>query len=169
MKSLSFVSGSKQNRRTPYYRIIDILQLDISCHALRNALARRGYRRYIALRKPPITETTRLKRIQFALEHIYWTPTQWAMVLFTDETWVNGTNHRKVYVTRRPGEELDPTCIRERIQRPKGWMFWGSIAGFQKGPSCFWEKAWGSINATSYQEHVIPRITRLFLIILVLS
>jgi len=32
---IEFISASKQNRRTPYYRIIDILQLDISCHALR--------------------------------------------------------------------------------------------------------------------------------------
>jgi len=85
-------------------------------------------------------------------------PTQWAQVLFTDETWVNGTNHRKIYVTRRPGEELDPTCLRERVQRPKGWMFWGSISGFQKGPCCFWEKAWGKISSESYRTHIIPRI-----------
>jgi len=67
-----------------------------------------------------MTEATRQKRLQFALDHIYWTSTQWDQVLFTDETWVNGTNHRKIYVTRRDGEELDPTCIRERVQRPKG-------------------------------------------------
>jgi hypothetical protein len=38
-------------------------------------------------------------------------------------------------------------------------MFWGSIIGSQKGPFCFWEKDWGSINAASYQAHIIPRIS----------
>ena len=117
---IEFISISKQNRRMPYYRVIDVLNLDISTHCLRNSLNRRGYRRCIALRKPPISEATRLKRIQFACDYVNWMPTQWAQVLFTDETWVNGINHRKIYVTRRPGEELDSTYIREQTQMPRG-------------------------------------------------
>jgi transposase len=147
---IEFISASKQNRRMGYNQVIEILHLNVSKQTLRLALNRQGYHRYIALRKPPISEATKLKRLRFAHEHIYWTPSQWAQILFTDETWVNGTNHRKIYVTRRSGEELDPTYIRERIQRPKGWMFWGSIAGFQKGAYCFWEKGWGKINSASY-------------------
>ena len=37
-------------------------------------------------------------------------------------------------------------------------MFWGSISGFNKGTFCFWEKAWGKINAKSYQTHILPKI-----------
>ncbi|KAK4120555.1 hypothetical protein N657DRAFT_658449 [Parathielavia appendiculata] len=32
-------------------------------------------------------------------------------ILWTDETWVTGSPHREQYITRRPGEESDPTCI----------------------------------------------------------
>lgn len=34
-----------------------------------------------------------------------------------------GGHHTKLYVTRRPGEEFDLTCIIEKYRRKKGWMF----------------------------------------------
>ena len=61
-------------------------------------------------------------------------------------------------MTRKAGEELDPTCIVERIPKKKGWMFWGCFSGIEKGPSLFWEKEWGSISAESYCQHTIPLI-----------
>ena len=73
---LEFISTSKQNRRMPYYRVVDVLNLDISRECLSNALNRRGYQHCIALRKPPVSEATRLKRIQFACDHVNWMPTQ---------------------------------------------------------------------------------------------
>ena len=61
-------------------------------------------------------------------------------------------------MTRRAGEEWDPTCIIERHQRRKGWMFWGCFHGDIKGPALFWEKYWGTINEESYRAKVIPLI-----------
>jgi len=69
-----------------------------------------------------------------------------------------GGRHRKVYVTRRVGEELEDTCIVEEIRRKRGWMFWGCFAGNQKGPCVFWEKEWGSINSQSYCERIVPLV-----------
>jgi DDE superfamily endonuclease len=63
-------------------------------------------------------------------------------------------------VTRRRGEEWDPTCIIERYQRRVGWIFWGSFSGKLKGPALFWEKEWGSITSESYRERVVPFIQR---------
>jgi hypothetical protein len=34
-------------------------------------------------------------------------------------------------------------------------MFWGSIVEGKKGPSVFWEKEWGSINSTRYDERIL--------------
>jgi DDE superfamily endonuclease len=48
---------------------------------------------------------------------------QWKRILWSDEIWVNGDRHTKTYVTRRAGEEWDPTYIVEKHQRRKGWMF----------------------------------------------
>ncbi|KAK4095897.1 hypothetical protein N658DRAFT_437247, partial [Parathielavia hyrcaniae] len=62
------------------------------------------------------------------------------------------------YVTRRNGEEWDPTCIVEKHQRKGGWMFWGCFSGLGKGPGLFWEKDWGKINAETYRTRTVPVI-----------
>jgi hypothetical protein len=63
-------------------------------------------------------------------------------------------------VTRRAGEEWDPTCIVERYQRRKGWMFWGCFYSNIKGPRVFWEKEWGSIKEASYRARIVPIINK---------
>ena len=67
-------------------------------------------------------------------------------------------------MTRRAGEEFDPTCIVERVQRQSEWMFWGSFSGGElgKGPSLFWEKEWGTINKEVYCERTVPLIHEWF-------
>ena len=98
-------------------------------------------KRHPALRKPPITEKTRLQRLAIANERIDWSLQDWEQVLWSDETWVTAGRHRKTYVTRRRDEAYDPTCIVEKVQRKGGWMFWGCFSmKYGKGPCLFWEK-----------------------------
>ena len=104
-----------------YWMQIHVLKC--SYHVVRTALQNAGYARRVARRKPPISERVRNLRLQWAIEHVNWTQEDWQKILWSDETWVNGDRHTKTYVTRRPGEEWDPTCIVERFQRRKGWMF----------------------------------------------
>ena len=111
----------------------------------------RGYRRYKAYKKPPVSEATRHARLQFAREHINWSIEDWAKILWTDETWMTYGHHRPIYVTAKPSEHFDATCVRDRVQRKQGWMFWGCFSGGKKGPCLFWEKDWGTINSDSYQ------------------
>lgn len=130
-----------------------------SVHAIRTALQRAGYKRYLARYKPPITERTRLKRYAFAERYRSWSLDDWKKVLWSDETWAIGGSHTRVWVTRKADEELDPTCILERHQRKKGWMFWGCFSGLTgKGPGIIWEKEWGTITSASYSEHIVPLI-----------
>jgi transposase len=158
---LEYIKTSKQTRRMTYQALKDALYPDreeIGPQAIKYALHKRGYFRRIALRKPPISEKNRISRLEWAHEHLHWSEEQWYQVLWTDETWVTAGKHRKTWVTRCAGEELDPTCIVERVQRKSGWMFWGCFAGTTKGPYVFWEKDWGSITAASYQQHTVPVI-----------
>lgn len=57
----------------PYYRVIDELKLGVSPEALSRALKKRGYSRYKALRKPPLSNENRRVRLVWALEHVNWT------------------------------------------------------------------------------------------------
>jgi transposase len=60
---IEFITFSKETRRMPYETIIRELQLPVCKSTLRKVLAKRGYHRCKALRKPPITERTRALRL----------------------------------------------------------------------------------------------------------
>jgi hypothetical protein len=154
---IAFVRTSKISRRLIYFELA--VHFEWGVIAVKGCLERAGYGRYVAYIKPPISEKNRLDRIAWAEEHITWTREQWSGILWTDETWVTGGRHTKTWVTRLPDEELDPTCIVEKVSKPKGWMFWGCFHGFEKGPGLFWEKKWGSINRLTYCEHIVSSIT----------
>ena len=117
----TFIRQSKDTRRMSYQELGDLFLVSADC--IKRALKKRGYQRRVALRKPPVTEKNRVLRLEWAREHLHWTEEQWYSILWTDETWVNPGHHRKIWVTRKVGEELDPTCIVEYIQKKKGWIF----------------------------------------------
>jgi transposase len=152
------VCSSKEYRRASWPQLAARLGMPDRVYAVRNALRNEGFARYVARRKPPISERNRLLRLSWALTHVHWTPEQWKRLFWTDETWTNGGRHTKTWVTRRQHETFEPTCIVERHQRRAGWMFWGSFYGATKGPCVVWEKDWGSITSASYREHVVPLI-----------
>jgi len=155
----AFIRASKRNRRLTYkqlYAEVFPNRPDLGPTAVRNYLSRRGYRRRVALRKPILSQANRQARLAWAWDHLYWTIEDWNRILWSDETWVRSFRHRKTYVTRKPGEELDDTCIVEKARRPGGWMFWGCFHSNIKGPYVFWEKEWGTINKETYMERIMP-------------
>ena len=120
-----------------FAKLAKVLDFGVKKQAIRIALLREGFHRRLAMRKPPITEKNRKIRLAWAEEHVKWTLEQWYQILWTDETWITGGRHTRTWVTRRAGEEWDPTCIVERHQRKKGWMFWGCFHGHTLGPGIF--------------------------------
>lgn len=156
---VQFVMSSKESRRMTFLELsMRLFEGEFSQYVIRRTLYRHGFRRRVARRKPPISEKNRLLRIEFAQKYKNWSIDDWASILWTDETWVTGGTHGRVYITRRPGEEWDPTCIVEKHQRKRGWMFWGCFSGFSKGPGLFWEKEWGTVTSEAYQQHTVPLI-----------
>src|SRR6266576_5631946 len=89
-------------------------------YTIRNALRKEGFKRYVARAKPPLSERNKALRLQWAQEHLTWTKEQWTLILWTDETWVTGGRHRKQWVTRRIGEELNETCVIDKVRKRRG-------------------------------------------------
>lgn len=79
--------------------------------------------------------------------------------LVNDKTWMKGEHHTSVWVTRKTGEQLDPTCVVERLSWCLEYILWGLISGEKgKGPCLFWDKDWGTINKVSNSEHTVSVI-----------
>jgi len=154
---IEWVTASKENRQTPWDQIPSIIGLDCGQYAIRTAFKKEGYRRRIARRKCPLTEENRMKRLEWAQEHMDWTDEQWDEVLWSDETWAQPGRHTRIWVTCKPDEKEDPDCVVSRHQRKIGWMFWGSISGkYGRHRGLFWEKKWENINEGSYSGIIIP-------------
>ena len=155
---VEFVVSSRKSRRMTYLQLAEHFwpEGEVGAEPIKKALHKRGYRRRITLRKPPLSMKNREIRLAWAHEHLHWTEEQWNQILWSDGSWIKPGTHRKVLITRRPGEEYDETCLVDRIQRSLSWMFFGCFYVDIKGPSIFWEKDWGNINQESYCVHTLP-------------
>ena len=156
----AYVRSSRSSRQLSYIQLAEgpFSHWGVGQYTIRSALRRRGYYHRVAHAKPPLTELNRQIRLTWALAHINWQPSQWWEILWSDETWITGGRHRKVWITRKAGEELDDTCLVEKLRKRQGWMFWGCFSGISKGPHLFWEKEWKSINKESYCERIVPLV-----------
>ncbi|EED17445.1 transposable element tc3 transposase, putative [Talaromyces stipitatus ATCC 10500] len=119
---IEYVTRSRYTRRLSYSELALHLNLNCSKLAIKSALNSRGYFRYLACRKPPLSQINKTKRLTWAEEHINWTLNQWKTILWTDESWVLKGRHTRTWVTRKKDEVFEDTCIVERRVRSKGWM-----------------------------------------------
>ncbi len=155
---IDFVCASQENRQLSYCQISWKLEWDVSEDAIRWALQKEGFFRRVTRRKSLISEKNRLLRLAWAYEHLNWTKKQWQTILWSDETWVNGSRHRRIWVTRRSHEEYDFTCIVPRLPKKSEWMFWEGFSRSTKELCVFWEKEWSKINKEFYCEHIVSVI-----------
>jgi transposase len=79
--------------------------------------------------------------------------------------WAYGGAHTNSYITclQDGSDRLLPECVRHAYSKLPSWIFWGSIVDGKKGPSLFWEKEWGSINSTRYNERILSLIEQFIL------
>jgi hypothetical protein len=103
---LNWIHESPSHRLTKWVDIPAILDLGIVYgeEAVTTALRTEGQGRYISRRRPPLSHRNRVKRREFAVEHIDWTPEQWEKVAWSDETSVRGGVFTQVWITWAEGE-----------------------------------------------------------------
>lgn len=157
------VATATQNslhRQMPLPDIAEICGVRASERTLRKAFAREGYHRRKARKKPFLNAETKEKRLHYALSHRHWTSEDWRRVIWTDESyvWLSGPRGT-IWVTRRPGEEYEESCIAPKFPKKNAIMIWGGILGGQKAPHLQWQRDdWGNINARSYVSHVLEPV-----------
>jgi hypothetical protein len=167
--------SSPSHRHIPYRNIPRLApELELQGHsevAIRTAFESVGYGRRVAKRKgfsddPRHWEQRRL----FAEEAITWPLERLRRQVFSDEVWAYGGAFTQSYVTCLvQGSEEDilrdryaPGCVQHKYSKRPAWMFHGTICDGKKGPAVFWEKEWGNMNSTKYNEHILSNIEAWF-------
>jgi ketohexokinase/beta-glucosidase len=110
-----FLEQDWKHRRMTFRELIQHLNLDCCERTLREFMKFHGHRRYVAKKTTRTSEITRRKRVRFAQEYLHWTVEDWSKILWTDETWVSGGSHSRVFVTRTKDEGLEKDCIDPQV------------------------------------------------------
>ncbi|KAI0993989.1 hypothetical protein K3495_g14196 [Podosphaera aphanis] len=114
----AFVRLSRKNRQMSYLELgYEFSFWNAGKYAITSALKDRGYCRHLSFEKPPLSETNKKKRLECVSERLHWTYNDWCRILWSDETWVTDGRHRDAYVTRKPGDELEDTCLVKKTRK----------------------------------------------------
>ncbi|KAI1004738.1 hypothetical protein K3495_g3479 [Podosphaera aphanis] len=131
----AFVRLSRKNRQMSYLELVYEFRFwNAGVYAITSALKDRGYYRPLSLEKPPLSEANKRKRFEWVSERLQWSYNYCCRNLWSDETWVTDGRHRDNYITRKPGDELEDTCLVDKTRKRTAWMLWESFFGRRKGP-----------------------------------
>ena len=97
---------------------------------------------------------------EFAEQGIRWSRDRLQCQMFTNEVWAMGEAYTTSFVTvlEDGSDRYLSKNLQHKYFKAPAWMFHGSIVNRRKGPAVFWEKEWGNINSTKYDEHVLVGI-----------
>lgn len=133
--------------------------VEVTARTVRSRLFKAGRFSYVAPKKPLLTARHRAARLQWAREHVRWTPAQWATVLFSDETPLHlvQTTQRRYFRSVRGRNRLQ-NIVQPRLQGGGGSvMVWGAFS--QAGPLVL-HRLEGTLTAQRYVEilnqHALP-------------
>ncbi|KAI0998900.1 hypothetical protein K3495_g9297 [Podosphaera aphanis] len=145
-----FITSSSQGRRMSWLELAagPFRYLRASERVLHNELKNRGYARHPVLKKPPLSEVNKRKRLEWAEAHKDWSDEDWMNVFWTDEIWVTDLDWRRVKCRLFGGQVEE-----------KSWLdVLGSFTGKEEGLCLFWKKEWGSITPDFYCQRIVPLI-----------
>lgn len=146
MKKNPFLSSKK---------VVEELNLNISSSAVKKRTLENGLRSFRPSKKPIFTKKHLKKslvlklldhltnfdlcrnfRLEFAKQHVNWTPEKWNTVLFSDESKFNLFNSAGICHVRRPrGKRLSPLYCQGTIKHGGGnFMAWTCFLGTGVGP-----------------------------------
>lgn len=121
--------------------------------AIRTAYKDIGYGRHKSVKKGFSDNLAVMKqRVNFARDSLTWRKARIQRICFIDEIWAIGGAHTDSWVTvlDNGSKKYLPAYIKHKYSKLLAWLFHGSIVDGHKGPCCFWEKEWETVNAEKY-------------------
>jgi transposase len=135
----SLVQIVEKDHRAPLARITaqmrDVILDDISERTIQRTLHTEGYFGRVGVRKPFVSDTNRIKRLEWANERKNWS-SEWDFVIWSDESRyeISGDGRRK-WVWRRPEQKMDVDCLIPTFKSGnKSVMVWGCFTRSGVGP-----------------------------------
>lgn len=161
------IRSAVKSRRMPFSELGNQLPVMVSKSTVRRVLEKEGYHRRVARKVPYLTAHHRSARLSWGKMYRRFTMRNWRQVIFSDECYVYlGDSHGRIFVTRRPGEELFEGCLVPTFkQSTVRVMVWGCIMGGRKGPLVVLEYPGGKgggMNSARYQEQVLDGVLKDF-------
>ncbi|CAA7271760.1 unnamed protein product [Cyclocybe aegerita] len=152
-----------KHRRMPLTEITNQLATRVSPSTIRHVIAAQGFHQRVARKVPYLSPAHKRKRLNWARIHQSFRPSDWRCTMFSDECYVYlGDDRSRIYVTRRPDEELLEECLVPTFkQSTVHVMVWGCIAEDWKGPLVVLEYPGGKgggMNSTCYREQVLEPV-----------
>ena len=146
------------HRRLRFDQLSQLENLEFDIRTLRKALAKEGYKRHLARKKPWLSEAHKEARLQWAQEHLNWSDRQWTSVLWTDEASVRCGYFGQIYVTRTKDEALNKDCLTTRYRKYSACMIWACIGSDGIKSSFVFDK--GKVNGDVYRSKIVPLIVQ---------
>ena len=105
----------------------------LSCRMIQKICVKAGYRAHQAAKEPMLTERMRAARMQFAVNHLHWTPDMWMKVMFSDEsTFLLARGGGKKMVQRRSGSDrYTKEYVIKTVKHSASVMIWGAFDEFR--------------------------------------
>ena len=123
------------NPEEPMHKIRDLSCLPLCRMTVANVLKKNGIEMRTKAKKPLISPSNQIKRLNFALEHLNKTHFEWAKIVFSDESKI--VVPRSKHVLRRKGERMLLKHITPTKQYEESEMVWGCFHRRKLGPLVF--------------------------------
>jgi len=75
----------RKNPKISYQKLSEILNLYVSSRTIRRMLKKHGIKKWMAKKRPLLTEEHARKRLEFALKYRDWSYDEWSTVIWSDE------------------------------------------------------------------------------------
>jgi len=98
------------------------LNLPIGAKQLQRRMKKRGYEKFKAAKGSYITNKDKIRRLEFALKHIWIAEDLWHATKFTDESHIPILNQNNKWVIRQEGQRFEPDHILHKRPRKPAYF-----------------------------------------------